>query len=47
MTIADPADTAVTVYFEVHVDGHDLGAFTGVRRPRRARSSSSSARRAA
>ena len=29
MPIAEPADTAVTVYFEVHVDGRDLGAFTG------------------
>jgi phage tail-like protein len=29
MSTADPADTAVTVYFEVHIDGHDLGAFTG------------------
>jgi phage tail-like protein len=28
MTIADPAATAVTVYFEVRIDGHDLGAFT-------------------
>ena len=29
MPVADPADTAVSVYFEVHIDGHDLGAFTG------------------
>lgn len=29
MPVADPADTAVAVYFEVHIDGHDLGAFTG------------------
>jgi phage tail-like protein len=29
MPIADPADTAVSVYFEVRVDGHELGAFTG------------------
>jgi phage tail-like protein len=29
MSTADPADTAVSVYFEVHIDGHDLGAFTG------------------
>jgi phage tail-like protein len=29
MTIADPATTAVSVYFDVHVDGLDLGAFTG------------------
>jgi phage tail-like protein len=29
MTIADPADTAVSVYFEVRVDGHELGAFIG------------------
>jgi phage tail-like protein len=29
MGIADPADTAVSVYFEVRVDGHELGAFTG------------------
>ncbi len=29
MPLADPADTAVAVYFEVHVDGFDLGAFTG------------------
>jgi len=28
MSVADPATTAVTVYFEVIVDGHDLGAFT-------------------
>jgi phage tail-like protein len=28
MTIADAARTAVTVYFDVRVDGHDLGAFT-------------------
>jgi phage tail-like protein len=25
---ADPADTAVSVYFEVHIDGIELGAFT-------------------
>ena len=29
MSIADPADTAVSVYFEVHIDGYELGAFTG------------------
>ena len=29
MATVDPAMAAVTVYFEVHVDGHDLGAFTG------------------
>jgi phage tail-like protein len=29
MSVADPADTAVSVFFEVHIDGHDLGAFTG------------------
>jgi phage tail-like protein len=29
MSTADPADTAVSVYFEVHIDGCDLGAFTG------------------
>ena len=29
MTVAEPADTAVSVYFEVRVDGHELGAFTG------------------
>jgi phage tail-like protein len=29
MSIADPADTAVSVYFEVHIDGFELGAFTG------------------
>ncbi len=29
MPIAEPADTAVSVYFEVRVDGHELGAFTG------------------
>ena len=29
MAIADPADTAVSVYFEVHIDGYELGAFTG------------------
>jgi phage tail-like protein len=29
MATVDPALAAVTVYFEVHVDGHDLGAFTG------------------
>ena len=28
MSIAEPADTAVSVYFEVRVDGHELGAFT-------------------
>jgi phage tail-like protein len=28
MSIADPADTAVSVYFEVRVDGRELGAFT-------------------
>ncbi len=27
--MADENDTAVAVYFEVHVDGYDLGAFTG------------------
>jgi phage tail-like protein len=27
--MADPAQTAVTVYFEVRVDGKELGAFTG------------------
>jgi phage tail-like protein len=29
MATVDPALAAVSVYFEVHVDGHDLGAFTG------------------
>ena len=29
MTFADPANTAVSVYFDVRVDGRDLGAFTG------------------
>jgi phage tail-like protein len=29
MATVDPAMAAVSVYFEVHVDGHDLGAFTG------------------
>jgi len=28
VSIAEPADTAVSVYFEVRVDGHELGAFT-------------------
>jgi phage tail-like protein len=29
MATVDPALAAVSVYFEVRVDGHDLGAFTG------------------
>jgi phage tail-like protein len=29
MPLADPAITAVSVYFDVQVDGLDLGAFTG------------------
>ena len=28
MSMADPAQTAVSVYFDVRVDGRDLGAFT-------------------
>jgi phage tail-like protein len=29
MSFADPANTAVSVYFDVRVDGRELGAFTG------------------